>query len=301
MMKLVKAGINLKAYIAWVAVCIVWGTTFLAIRVGVTILPPLLFAGFRWLAAGLIIFTILVLKGVKLPDRKDIFRLAVPGICLLGISNVLIVIIEQWIPSGLVALLVATCPFWMFFAESRINKELRFNGFTVTGMVIGFLGTIIIFTQNVEFALDKQFIIGLLLLIISLFSWCFGSLYAKYKSVDVNPFMGAAIQMLIAGTAQTVLGLVLGELSAFHFDKESLLSFLYLIFVASILGYGSYMYAIKHLPVSFVSTHAYVNPIIALFLGWLILGEPMSISIVLGAGIILSGVFLIKKGTSKST
>ena len=110
--------------------------------------------------------------------------------------------------------------------------------------------------------------------------------------------MGAAIQMLIAGAAQTLLGLILGELSGFSFNRESLIAFSYLVIIGSIFGYGSYIYAIAHLPVSLVSTYAYVNPIIALFLGWLVLNEELNYSILLAALVILGGVALVKRGAS---
>jgi drug/metabolite transporter (DMT)-like permease len=129
--------------------------------------------------------------------------------------------------------------------------------------------------------------------------WVAGTLYSKYKKVSVHSLMGAAGQMIVAGVVITIFGLMLGEASQFHFTNSSLLAYLYLVVFGSLLGYGSYVYAIAHLPISLVATYAYVNPIIALFLGWLILAEPITIWTVLASVVILGGVTLVKKGSEK--
>ena len=130
-------------------------------------------------------------------------------------------------------------------------------------------------------------------------AWSFGSVYSKYKKVGVHPLMSASVQMLIAGTLQITLGLILGEQNFISYTEEGLLSLAYLIVAGSIFGYGSYIYAIEHLPLSLVSTYAYVNPVIAVFLGWLVLNEKLDLLIVIGAVVIISGVVLVKQGTQK--
>lgn len=131
---------NTTAYIAWIAISIIWGTTYLAIRIGVADLPPMLFAGFRWIAAGLILVSIRRLMGNKLPPKNEIKHLAVVGIALLGIANGLVVVAEQWIPSGLAALVITTLPFWMVGFESLLPKGPNFNRYIFIGLLLGLSG-----------------------------------------------------------------------------------------------------------------------------------------------------------------
>ena len=292
---------NFKAYIAWIAVCIIWGTTYLAIRVGVASLPPMLFAGLRWLIAGTIFLFYLRLRGQKLPGREDIIPLAIVGILLLGFGNGLVVIGEQWVNSGLTALLITTTPFWLVGIESLLPQGVKINLLTIGGLILGLAGVTLIFGNHWEELLDESYLIGILSVIGAVIVWAFGSVYSKYKKVNVHPLMGAATQMIIAGSGQVLLGLVLGEASRFEFTNDGFLAFAYLTLIGSIFGYGSYIYSIAHLPLSLVSTYAYINPIIALFLGWLILDERLDLVIGIAAIIIIMGVILVKQGSRKQT
>lgn len=288
---------NIKAYLAWFAICIIWGTTYLAIRIGVEDLPPLLFAGMRWLIAGPILFTVLRLKKYELPDKKDLIPLAIIGIALLGIGNGLVVFAEQWVPSGLTALLITTVPFWMVGLESISQREFKFNFKIIIGMLLGFIGIGLIFGSDIDKLFDPSYLGGIIGLMIADFGWSAGSVYSKYKKVASHPLMSASIQMTIAGALMTIIGLIIGEGSDLYFTNESIGAFLYLVIIGSLIGYASYIYAIAHLPVSFVSTYAYINPIIALVLGWLILDEEFTVLIIIATVIILLGVGVVKKGS----
>jgi len=290
---------NAKAYLALMSIYFVWGTTYLAIRIGVEDLPPVLFTGLRWFAAGPILFLILLLQKYKLPDKKDLIHLGISGLFMLGGGNGFVVFAEQWIPSGLTALLITTVPFWIVGLDALLPHGKKMNLKIVTGLVLGLCGVILIFGEDFKLLLNPNYLGGVLGLMAAVFLWSAGTLYSKYKKVSVQPLMGASIQMIIAGSVITIFGLVLGETGEFHFTQSSLYAYLYLVFVGSIIGYGSYIYAIAHLPVSLVATYAYVNPIIALFLGWLILGEKISIWIMVAAVVILIGVMIVKKGSDK--
>jgi drug/metabolite transporter (DMT)-like permease len=289
---------DLRAYIAWIAICIIWGTTYLAIRVGVADLPPMLFAGFRWIAAGIILVIIQLMIGNKLPSFSDLKHLAVVGIALLGIANGLVVVAEQWIPSGLAALLITTLPFWMVGFESLLPNGPSFNKQIIIGLFLGLSGVFMIFGGDIESWFNTNYILGSLALMGAVISWSLGSIYSKYKKISAHPMMGASIQMLVAGVLQVILGLVLGEYNEFHLTTNGLISTAYLIIFGSIFGYASYMYAIQHLPLSLVSTYAYINPIIALALGWYLLDEKLSINILFAAILILIGVMMVKRGNS---
>lgn len=290
---------NFRGYLAWIAVCILWGTTYLAIRIGVESLPPMLFAGIRWIIAGLIFITVLRLSGKNFPAKKDMFHLSVMGLSMLGVGNGLVVVGEQYINSGLAALLITTVPFWIVGMETFFSKEIKINSLSLTGLLIGLLGITLIFGNDWKDLFDSKYYLGVLSIMGAVVAWSYGSVYSKYKKVSVHPLMSASVQMLIAGFAQTVLGFILGEFSAVSINQSGLFSLGYLIIAGSILGYGSYIYAIEHLPLSLVSTYAYINPIIALFLGWLVLNEKLDVFIISGAIVIILGVLLVRQGSKR--
>jgi drug/metabolite transporter (DMT)-like permease len=292
---------NFRAYLAWAAICLIWGTTYLAIRIGVHDLPPVLFAGLRWLIAGPVLIVILKLRGYKLPVLKDIKHLAVVGILLLGFGNGLVVFAEQWVPSGLTALLITTGPLLMVGMESLLPNGPKLNSKIVFGVLLGLAGVTLIFGTDISDITNTQYLIGILVLMFGEFCWSFGTIYSKYKKVSVHPLMGAAVQMAVAGIGLSLLGVIKGESSYLHITQNGVLAFLYLLVFGSFIAYGSYIYAVANLPVSFVSTFAYINPVIALFLGWLILNEKLDYTIMIGAIIILIGVYTVKKGSDPRT
>ncbi len=291
--------VNLKAHAAWIAVCVIWGTTYLAIRIGVADLPPMLFAGLRWTFAGAILSSYLKLKNYKLPEKKELLPIAITGIALLGFGNGLVVFGEQWVSSGLTALLITTTPFWMVGIQAAFYKDLKINFKTIAGLILGLAGVTLIFGSHFEELLNGSYLIGAVGIMGAVIAWAAGSVYSKHNKISVHPMMSAALQMLIAGFMQTILGFILGEASAVEFTAAGLLSFAYLALIGSIFGYGSYIYAIAHLPLPLVSTYAYINPVIAVFLGWLILNERLDFIIIISALIIIAGVILVKQGSQK--
>jgi drug/metabolite transporter (DMT)-like permease len=290
---------DLKAFLAWINVCVIWGTTYLVIRIGVQRLPPMLFAGIRWIIAGSIFIVFMKWKGKALPKANEIVHLAIVGLALLGLGNGLVVVSEQWIPSGLTALLLSMVPFGIVGLESLLPKGPKLNLTIITGLIMGLLGVFLIFEGEVKYLLVVENRLGILGIMMAVFFWSLGSIYSKYKKVNVHPLMGASVQMLVAGTAMAIVGISLGELPKINLEMKGFLSLAYLITVGSWVGYGSYIYAIAHLPLSLVATHAYVNPIVALFLGWLILDEELNLQIVIAAVVILVGVSIVRHGSAQ--
>lgn len=288
---------NFKALLSLFSIYIVWGTTYLAIRIGVKDLPPVLFTGLRWLAAGPIMFLIMKISKHKLPSKNDLKHLAIIGLLLLGGGNGFVVFAEQWVPSGITALLITTVPFWVVGIESFYPQRKKINTLIIIGIILGMIGVLLIFGGDLNKIFDESYLKGVIGLMVAVFLWSIGTVYSKHKKVSVHPLMGAAVEMIIAGIVITILGILLGETNNFNFSSESFLAYTYLVVFGSLIGYGSYIYAIAHLPISLVSTYAYVNPIIALFLGWLVLNEPINIWIIFSSIIILVGVALIKKGS----
>jgi len=288
---------NTRAYLAWVLLCFIWGTTYLAIRIGVKDLPPILFAGLRWLIAGPILLFFLILRKYELPKKSDFIHLTIVGLALLGIGSSFVVFAEQYIPSGLAALLITTLPFWVVGIESLLPNRKKINIKVIGGIFLGLVGVGLIFGSDIKNLFNPSYISGVVGLMIAVIGWTAGSLYSKYNKISVHPLMGAAFQMIIAGVVLTILAAGIGEFSSITFTTESLSAFIYLVVAGSLIGYASYIYAIAHLPVSFVTTYAYINPIIALFLGWLVLNETLDFTIIIAAVIILAGVILVKKGS----
>jgi len=289
---------NAKAIIAWLNVCVIWGTTYLVIRIGVGHMPPMLFAGIRWVIAGIIFIAFLKWRGQSLPKVKEMIHLAIVGLALIGFGNGLVVFSEQWIPSGLAALLITTVPFFMVGIESLLPKGPKLNATILTGLIMGLVGACLIFGEDIKYLADPNNLIGVLGLLGAVVFWSIGSLYSKYVKVDVHPLMGASVQMLIAGIVLSVIGISIGELPRLNFEIKGMLSLGYLVVIGSLVGYTSYIYAIAKLPLSLISTYAYINPVIALFLGWIVLDEKLNFQIAIAAAVILAGVFTVKKGTA---
>jgi drug/metabolite transporter (DMT)-like permease len=287
---------NIKAYIAWINICVFWGTTYLAIRIGVADMPPMLFAGFRWILSGTILFSFLKIRNYKLPDKKDFLHSAIIGIFLLGFGNGLVVVAEQWIESGITSLLLTTVPFWIVALEMFLQGSKKINLQIILGLLLGLAGVVLILSNNLKYLFNLSHFIGIISLLLAVVMWSIGTVYSKYKKTGLHPLMSASIQMLVAGVLQSILGIILGELPNFNIHLNSTLAFFYLLIFGSLIGYTSFIYAVSHLPISLVSTYSYINPVIAVFLGWFILGESVSIMIIIASIVIITGVVIVKKG-----
>ena len=292
MMKREKAG----AYAAWLAVCFFWGTTYLAIRVGLETLPPMLLAGLRFITAGTIVFAFMyVWRRAQLPRGREWLEQSLIGLMLLGIGNGLVVLAEQWISSSLAALLVATSPFWVVGFERLRRDGERASTRSLLGMLIGFAGMALLVVPDLfGTSLGGHYLLGIIAVQVACASWSGGSVYAKHRHARVAPLMAASVQMLVAGLALTLVGTSLGEWGNVRFSARSATALAYLIIFGSIVAYGSYTYAIQKLPLSLISTYSYINPIIAVLLGWAMLAEPVGWRVLAATAIILCGVALVK-------
>ncbi|HYH84388.1 MAG TPA: EamA family transporter [Pyrinomonadaceae bacterium] len=284
------------AYGAWVAVCFFWGTTYLAIRVGLENFQPMLFAGLRFLiAGGLLFFVISRQRNARLPIGREWLDLGVVGLALLGVGNGAVVWAEQWVPSGMAALLVATSPFWAAALE-RVQKDGEQVGVRgLVGMAVGFGGlALLIGPQLFGADLNGKYLLGVIVIQVGCFFWQAGSVYAKRRPTGVAPLMAVSVQMLWAGIILTLIGTMTGEWGGMRFSARGASALMYLVVFGSIVAYSAYMYAIQKLPISLVSTYSYVNPLVALLLGWLVLSEPLGWREGVSASVILFGVALVK-------
>jgi drug/metabolite transporter (DMT)-like permease len=282
------------AWAALVAVYVVWGSTYLAIRVAVETLPPFLMAGVRFVIAGAILALACVLfdrSAVRWPSRRELVDLAIVGGFLLVGGNGLVAWGEQTMPSGIAALLVGMSPVWMVVIAWLAFRE-RQSRIVWLGVLVGFGGVAILAAPDPSRAVDGA---GLAALLAAPVLWAIGSVYASRHESDVSPsLLGTALEMAIAGVLLLVVGVAIGEVGAVRTPSfDSLAATAYLILVGSLVGYTAYAWLIRNVPLSIASTYGYVNPVVAVLLGAALLSEPIGPRTLLAGTVIVVAVAMI--------
>jgi drug/metabolite transporter (DMT)-like permease len=295
-------------FAAFAAVYIIWGSTYLAIFLAIKTIPPFLMAGTRFLLAGLILLVWALIKGEHIPDKKSILRISLAGILMLSIGNASVAWAEQYLPSGLAAIIVATVPLWFVLLDKRQWKYYFSNKQIVFGLIVGFAGVILLFSGKSSANLfnDKMKFISLIALLIATVSWTVGSLYSKYQKIQGSTLMKVALQMIAASIIIFIEAFALNEQKSFAVSKisgQSIGAVIYLILMGSLVAYMAYIWLLSIRPASLVGTYAYVNPVVAVFLGWLIADEHVSIQKLIGLSIVIAGLVVVntskeKKGTA---
>lgn len=281
------------AILSYLTVCIVWGSTYLAIRVGVTDMPFLVFAGVRFFTAGSIILLVSKIVGWKFPDQLDDYKtIAFAGIMLLFVSNGLVCWAEQWIDSGLTALLLAATPLFMALIEVIVPRDQRIGRLGWIGLLIGFLGVVYLFSPHLS--LEGQTLPAMLAVLGASLNWAIASIYLKRRIVSGSMMPNVGIQMFAAGTLFLLAAAFFGGITLEEASADGIAALLYLIFIGSILAYTAFNYMLKALPAAKAGTYAYVNPVVAVILGYLILNEVVTRQTIVAALIILGGVVLVQ-------
>ena len=277
------------------AVYVLWGSTYLAIRYGVRTLPPALMAGTRFFIAGSILLAFLRWRGVPLPPRRMLGPIALCGMLMLFGGNLLVTIAEMTVTSGMAAVIVANLPFFMVAIEALQGDGERLSLPGGVGLLCGFTGVLILCWPKLqEVGLRHPWEMrGELALLGANVCWAFGSIVSKHRVRDTAPLMSVALQMLCAGSALLLFGLLLGEAPRYRLTPGSALAVGWLVVAGSLFGYSAYIWLLTHVPVVKVATYAYVNPVIALLLGWLFLGEELDLRIAFGTLVILGGVAIV--------
>lgn len=239
------------AYASWIAVCLIWGTTYLAIRIALETIPPMLLGGIRFLAAGAILCLLVVSRGSRLPPPREWPRQAALGALLLGIGNGAVVWAERWIPSGIAAVGVAALPFWMAGSEASFGGG-RVHGRVLAGLSAGFAGIVVLIWPSL-FAADvsgPRFGLGVLLVQVACLGWAVGSSISKRTKSTTGTAAASALQQLFAGALMLIAGTSLGEWSEISFTPRTIAAEVYLIGFGSLVAYSAYLYALNHLPVA---------------------------------------------------
>jgi drug/metabolite transporter (DMT)-like permease len=294
------------AFRAYLIVCIVWGSTFLGIRIGVAGLPPFLMAGVRFTLAGLILAGIARLLGQTLPTRRqDWITLTLVGVLLLTSGNGLVVWAEQYLDAGTASIYVVTVAIWAACFDALMKGGTTpFTWRLAAGLLLGLAGTAVLTGATPATLLHTDFR-GPAALVFASGSWAWGSVYLKRHPVKASFSMSAAVQMVLGGVALLLVGALRGEVGAFHPTLKPMLAVAYLIVMGSIVGFTAYGYALRHASATVVGTYAYVNPVVAVILGALLLHEPIGARKIVAMVIILGAVLwiqhVVRPATAKRT
>ncbi len=291
---------RVQVVVAFAIVYLIWGSTYLAIRIGVQELPAVLFAGLRFLVAGPLMLAYAFWRGARLPtSRRDWTVIAITALMMLVGANGLVTWSEQWVESNQAALIVATSALWMAWFGTWGGRGERLGRWTVVGLMLGFGGVVVLVGAGLQ-ARAAPFG-AYLALLVSPVLWAAGSIYSRRYPVGCAPIMTAALQMVITGLVMTSLGLALGDASRWHWSASDIAALLYLAVLGSCLAYGAYFWLVHQVTPAQLGTYAYVNPAVAVLLGWLILDEHLLRSQVMGTAVILLGVVLVTWASRRPT
>jgi drug/metabolite transporter (DMT)-like permease len=273
-------------------VYVVWGSTYLAIRVAVETMPPLLMGAARFTTAGVLLYAVARARGapsVRTLSRRQIGACWLVGSLLAAGGNGVVNVAEQYIPSSLAALVISSVPLWVVLMRRATGESVP--RLTLVSVAIGFGGVALLLLPGGATHVGKP--IGFVLVLLAAFSWATGSFTSRKLPLPPNALLSTAVQMFGGGITLLVAGLAFGESSDVHpdrFSTDSLLAFAYLILIGSLVAYTAYVWLLQNAPISKVATYAYVNPVIAIFLGWSILSENVTATMLLGAVVIVCSV-----------
>jgi drug/metabolite transporter (DMT)-like permease len=298
----VSSRSSLRITLCFLAVYLIWGSTYLAIRFAIETLPPFIMAGTRYLAAGAVLFAWGLRDGARptLHHWREVLLLG--ALFFLG-GNGAVVWAEQRIPSGIASLLIATMPLWVVVLDWLRPGGTRPHPLVAAGVVLGFSGLLLLMSRS-EADSTSIDMAGAVVLVGGAFSWAIGSLYALHADLPRSLPLASGMEMLAGGVLLTLTGLAGGELGAFRVDAisaRSVLAFAYLVVFGSIVAFSAFRYLVDVAPPSRVSTYAYVNPVVAVVLGWLLAGESISARTLAGAAVIVGAVAMVTAGVSART
>lgn len=288
---------NLLPYIALAVVCIAWGTTYLALRIGVLEFPPFLFSGIRQIIAGILLTGFLLfIKKVPLPDKSALMGQAIAGFFMITLGNGLVGWAEVYVPSGIAAIICSMVPIWVILINLIVAKEEKPTFPIIMGLAIGLSGIILIFGENLNEFTSSAYALGIMMIFIANIGWAGGSIWMKQKNQHSNPFLNAGLQMAFGGLFLLPISAVFDSYETIQWTNNVIYSLIYLILVGSIAAYACYSYAIRKLPITIVTLYAYINPIVAIIIGWLVLDEILNLRIAIAIVVTLAGIYIVNRG-----
>jgi drug/metabolite transporter (DMT)-like permease len=290
-------GSKTKAYVALAFISVTWGTTYLAIRIGVMHYPAFLFAGIRQLVSGIVLLAIALMlnKNTDLSWR-NLLRQMLVGFLLLTVGNGCVTWGERSVPSGIAALICSLMPLFAVGFNMMLSRREKVNPTIALGMLLGVVGVGIIFKDTLKDFTNMAYLAGMLAILLATSSWAMGSIMNKKNVNPINPYFNSGMQLLFGGLFMLLLSPVVDDFSTFElWNTEGLLALAYLIVFGSVLAYTAYMYVLAQLPVGIATVYAYINPLIAVTLGFM-MGESLSWYTWLAFAAITTSVFVVNKG-----
>ncbi len=285
-----------KGYIALGIVSLFWGTTYVACKIGNTYMPPIFLAGVRQFITGLILTSFFLCRSHHLPSGNDFKKIFIQGMLLLFIGNSLLTWSLEFISSGLAAIIAALVPMFIALFSILFSKSAKVSRWMFIGLAIGLSGVCIIFYNYIGQIGNRSFLLGILMIFLSVLAWSFGSVYSSRQKLSVNILFSIGLQMLISGTMLLVICFISGKyVNLRHLPDIGWYTLFYLIVMGSLLSYSAYIFALSRLPPTLVSVYAYINPVVAILLGWMLLKEKINGHIWPGTLIILYGVYLVNR------
>ncbi len=285
------------AYLCLAGICIIWGTTFLVMRIGVEGFPPFLFAGVRQLTGGVILIAFMFfVKRIKAPSLPNIGKQAFAGFLMITMGNGLVSWAEVYIPSGMAAIICSLMPVWVILINLTINRSEKPNLLILFGVLIGLIGILIVFGEHLANFTNGNYRIGILLTFTASLTWALGSINMKRLSDGNNPYLNAGLQMAFGGIWCFVISLFIDDYSGLSWKTVPYVPLAYLALVGSLAAFAMYAYLLTMLPLTIASLFSYVNPLVAVVLGWLILNEKLNITIGVAIAITVLGIYLVNLG-----
>ena len=290
-----------KIFIALGLVYVVWGSTFLGVKYVLNDLPPMLASCTRFLVGGTILFLFTLLRGQGVPSLKETRNAALVGVLLSGVGNCVVAYALQFMPSGLVALLVATLPAWTILLDYLLFSKQKPTIIAFIGLVLGLVGMGILLNPTQQIGQREVALFPALLVFVGSVAWAFGSLKSPYLTLP-KPLQSTAIQMIVGGCFSLLMSLIFEQNQLYAYQNmttETYWAMLYLIVIGSYVGYTAYVWLINNAPPQLTATYAYVNPVVAIFLGWIFLNERLTPRSMAASAIILTGVVMMTLGRNK--
>ncbi len=289
-----------RAYAALAAVCFFWGTTYLAIRMSEEMISPAQLVSIRYIISGALLLSGAKFAGARLPRGRELLLTAFFGLLILGIGNGALAYAEEIVPSGLAAIFISVSPFWMVGFEAALPGGERLHGPTIAAMMVGLLGAVLLVGPSaIQNGFAGPVLKGFVLLQFGCCGWALGSILQRRQQTQAHPFVSGAVQQLATGLVFAVPALLLPS-RPIHWTARGCGAVMYLVIFGGIVGYSAYLYALENLPVAVASIYTYINPIVAVFLGWLFYREPFGWRELASMSVIFLGVALVKRFGARS-
>ena len=284
-------------YVALAAVCIIWGTTYLALRIAVLHFPPFLFTAIRQTTAGLLLLAFMFTLGrAVIPSKDHLLRQAIAGFFMISMGNGLVAWAEMHIPSGVAAIICSLMPMLVILINVMIHRDEKPTFPMLAGIILGLAGIVMMFSEHLTEFSKTDYIMGIIFTFAAVLAWAGGSIWIKKKNTESNLFVNAGLQMFFGGFLLFPFSLAFDDLTLVTWSPEVTWSMLYLILIGSLVAYASYAYALRKLPMTIVSLYAYINPLVAVVLGWLVLNETLNARVWIAIIITIAGIYIVNKG-----